>query len=153
MFKKVMVPVDPGETEFAGDAVVAAVAQARPAGGEVRLVAVTPIIGGYVTEFLPADFDDQLKMQIDVQLRNLLNRAGCDPAKASIDIRVGGVYHEVVDAACDWGADLIVVSSHRPSMSTYLFGSNAASIVRHAPCSVLVLRPVQIPQTLTAPIH
>jgi nucleotide-binding universal stress UspA family protein len=25
-------------------------------------------------------------------------------------------------------------------MSTYFFGSNAARIVRHAPCSVLVLR-------------
>ncbi|TPQ46867.1 universal stress protein UspA, partial [Prosthecomicrobium hirschii] len=34
----------------------------------------------------------------------------------------------------------IVVSSHRPSMATYLIGSNAAKIVRHAPCSVMVVR-------------
>jgi len=37
-------------------------------------------------------------------------------------------------------ADLIVMGSHRPAMATYLLGSNAARIVRHAPCSVMVLR-------------
>ncbi len=37
-------------------------------------------------------------------------------------------------------ADLIVVGSHRPNWSTYLIGSNAANIVRHAQCSVLVMR-------------
>ena len=40
----------------------------------------------------------------------------------------------------DWGADLIVVGSHRPTMATYLLGSNAKTIVRHAKCSVLVVR-------------
>ena len=40
-----------------------------------------------------------------------------------------------------WSADLIVVGSHSPSMSTYLLGSNAQNIVRHANCSVLVIRP------------
>ena len=38
------------------------------------------------------------------------------------------------------GYDLIVVGSHRPAMATYLLGSNASTIVRHAPCSVLVVR-------------
>ena len=38
------------------------------------------------------------------------------------------------------GADLVVVGSHRPTMATYLLGSNASTIVRHAKCSVLVVR-------------
>jgi nucleotide-binding universal stress UspA family protein len=33
-----------------------------------------------------------------------------------------------------------VIGSHRPSMAIYLIGSNAARIVRHAKCSVLVVR-------------
>ena len=37
-------------------------------------------------------------------------------------------------------ADLVVVGSHRPVMSDYLLGSNAKTIVRHALCSVLVVR-------------
>jgi nucleotide-binding universal stress UspA family protein len=33
-----------------------------------------------------------------------------------------------------------VVGSHRPTMATYLLGSNAKTIVRHAKCSVLIVR-------------
>jgi hypothetical protein len=51
------------------------------------------------------------------------------------------VYHEVLAEADAWGADLIIVGSHSPSMGTYLLGSNAQKIVRHANCSVLVVRP------------
>ncbi len=61
-------------------------------------------------------------------------------ATADTVVRLGSVYTEVIDEAKAWGADLIVISSHRPSMSTYFLGSNAAQIVRHAMCSVLVLR-------------
>jgi nucleotide-binding universal stress UspA family protein len=46
----------------------------------------------------------------------------------------------VLAEAEEWGADLVVVGSHRPTMATYLLGSNAKTIVRHAKCSVLVVR-------------
>jgi nucleotide-binding universal stress UspA family protein len=52
----------------------------------------------------------------------------------------GGVHLELLRDAEAWGADLIVVGSHRPVMSDYLLGSNAKTIVRHAQCSVLVVR-------------
>jgi nucleotide-binding universal stress UspA family protein len=32
------------------------------------------------------------------------------------------------------------MGSHRPNMSDYLIGPNAARVVRHAPVSVLVVR-------------
>ena len=38
------------------------------------------------------------------------------------------------------GADLIVMTSHRPAMRTYFLGSNAGHVVRYAKCSVLVVR-------------
>jgi len=60
--------------------------------------------------------------------------------RVSATVRLGSVYHEVLSEAETIGADLVVVGSHRPSMSTYLLGSNAATIVRHAKCSVLVVR-------------
>jgi nucleotide-binding universal stress UspA family protein len=55
-------------------------------------------------------------------------------------VRMGSDYNEVLKEADRMAADLIVVGSHRPTMSTYLLGSNAAAIVRHAKCSVLVVR-------------
>ena len=47
---------------------------------------------------------------------------------------------ELLREAERWQPDLIVVGSHRPTTATYLLGSNAATIVRHAKCSVLVVR-------------
>jgi nucleotide-binding universal stress UspA family protein len=55
-------------------------------------------------------------------------------------VRLGSVYGEVLAEAEAIGADLVVVGSHRPSMATYLLGSNASTIVRHARSSVLVVR-------------
>ena len=40
------------------------------------------------------------------------------------------------------GADLIVISSHgRTGLGRMLFGSTAESVVRHAHCPVLVVKP------------
>ena len=36
--------------------------------------------------------------------------------------------------------ELIVIGSHRPEMQDYLLGPTAAKVVRHAKCSVLVVR-------------
>ena len=37
-------------------------------------------------------------------------------------------------------ADLIIIASHKPGFQDYFLGSTAAKVVRHAPCSVLVVR-------------
>ena len=140
MFKKIVVPVDPSEIEFAKPAVEAAANLAKQAGGEIRLIAVLPVMNGYVTELLPADYEEGLEKETEARVRVLATDAGIDPAKLTVGLRTGSVYHEVIDESKASGVDVIVVTSHRPQMSTYLLGSNAAKIVRHAPCSVLVLR-------------
>jgi len=38
------------------------------------------------------------------------------------------------------GVDLIIIASHRPGLQDYFLGSTAAKVVRHAKCSVLVIR-------------
>ena len=55
-------------------------------------------------------------------------------------MRQGGIYHEVLEEAKAFIADLIVMSSHRPAMRTYFLGSNAGHVVRYATCSVMVVR-------------
>ncbi len=46
----------------------------------------------------------------------------------------------IAEYAASSGADLIIVGSHKPGLRDYFLGSTAARIVRHAPCSVHVLR-------------
>lgn len=52
----------------------------------------------------------------------------------------GTVYEEILKAAKETKCDFIVMASHRPELKDYLLGPNAARVVRHAECSVLVIR-------------
>jgi nucleotide-binding universal stress UspA family protein len=56
----------------------------------------------------------------------------------------GGAAPAIVEAACEWDADLIVVGSHGYGFwSRALLGSVSNSVVHHAPCSVLIVREKQ----------
>lgn len=55
-------------------------------------------------------------------------------------VAIGSVYGEVLKAAKLGGADLIVIGAHRPDLRDYLIGPNASHVVRHAECSVHVVR-------------
>ncbi len=46
----------------------------------------------------------------------------------------------ILSWARDNECDCIVVASHQPAMSDYLLGSTAQMVVRHAKCSVHVVR-------------
>jgi nucleotide-binding universal stress UspA family protein len=57
------------------------------------------------------------------------------------DVRVGAPAMEIIAAATQWNADLIVLGSHgRTGLRRIALGSVARSVVMHAPCSVLVIR-------------
>ena len=55
-------------------------------------------------------------------------------------VRQGSIYREILKLARETRSDLIVMASHRPKKTDFLLGMNAAQVVRHAPCSVLVVR-------------
>ena len=56
-------------------------------------------------------------------------------------LRVGEPSKEIIAAAREWSADLIVVGTHgRTGLTRVVLGSIAESVVRHAPCPVVVVR-------------
>jgi nucleotide-binding universal stress UspA family protein len=56
-------------------------------------------------------------------------------------LREGDVRETILDTAQEWKADLIVMGSHsHRGARRFLLGSVAESVVRHAPCSVEVVR-------------
>lgn len=64
------------------------------------------------------------------------------PGEHENRVRVGSPAHEIVEDAKEWGADLIVVGTHaRSGIARAVLGSVAESVVRDAPCSVLVIPP------------
>jgi nucleotide-binding universal stress UspA family protein len=56
-------------------------------------------------------------------------------------VREGDARHAILDAAAEWAPDVIVLGSHgRKGMDRFFLGSVSESVVRHAPCSVQVVR-------------
>lgn len=66
-----------------------------------------------------------------------------------IFIERGSAYAEIVRRAEAWQADFIVMGSHgRTGLSRAVLGSVAERVVQHAPCSVLIARPITQPGTV-----
>jgi nucleotide-binding universal stress UspA family protein len=134
------VPVDLADTDLAKPSIETAVALVRASGGKVRLLNVLPMTPVMLAEYVPPDFDVQQRQSAEEALSIIARECGLDAAHVDSTVRQGGIYHEVLEEAKAIGADLIVMSSHRPAMKTYFLGSNAGHVVRYAKCSVLVVR-------------
>lgn len=141
MYEKILIPVDLSEADMSRSAIDAALALARAGDkASLRLVNVQPLVPIAFVDYIPPNFDEEIRELAEKDLAGLAAKVELPSGRVSSTVRFGAVYPEVLAEAEDWGADLIVVGSHRPTMATYLLGSNAKTIVRHAKCSVLVVR-------------
>jgi nucleotide-binding universal stress UspA family protein len=141
MFKSIVVPVDLFELEVAKPALDKAIALAAMTGASLHLLYVRSMMPVTFMEYVPPNFDEEQQAECERKMAEFV--AGlpiADKGKVTTAVRMGAVYNEVLAEAEQQACDLIVVGSHHPSMATYLLGSDAATIVRHAPCSVLVVR-------------
>ena len=140
MFYRIILAVDLADNAPTPKGLAQALELATASEGELRLVNVQPLLPATFMEYVPADFDEEQEKRATDALEAIAARIQLPASRVSQAVVSGGVYHELLREATEWRADLIVVGSHRPVMSDYLLGSNAKTIVRHAQCSVLVVR-------------
>ena len=141
MYSKILVPIDLAESEMTSLALEAALTILKQSqAAQLRLLNIQPLVPIALIDYIPPNFDMEMRETAEKYLAEVVGRIDLHPGRLSSVVRCGAVYPEVLGEAEDWGADLIVVGSHRPTMATYLLGSNAKTIVRHAKCSVLVAR-------------
>ncbi|MDJ0932124.1 universal stress protein [Breoghania sp.] len=140
MYDAILVPVDPAESDFADRALEKIVKFVKQYGAVLRLVSVISPIQGFVTEALDADYDARIAADAREELERISAKTGLSEEQVSVSVCSGAIYHEVLEEAAVYNADLIILASHSPSFASYLLDSNAAKIVRHPECSVLVVR-------------
>jgi len=146
--KKILLP-----TDFSGCANYAlpyAASIARATDAQIICVhVVEPVVPavGYtgLAEPMPiADISEQLEDSAERQLPKLTECEECAGLKVEEVIVHGDAAAEIVRVASEQEADLIVISSHgRTGLGRMIFGSTAESVVRHATCPVLVVKPPQ----------
>ena len=95
-----------------------------------------------LTEPLPiGDLSEQLEESAGRELPKIGACEECSGLEIEEVIAHGDAASEIVRVARERKVDLIVIASHgRTGLGRILFGSTAESVVRHAPCPVLVVK-------------
>lgn len=136
MYKKIIVPVDMSALEK-GENILRKAATLLDTGGEIVLLNVVEELPGYLAIDLPVDLIENAIKDGKARLLHLKEKVGL-PAR--VEIRSGAPAREILAAAEEHKADLIIVASHMPDYTNYFIGATADRVVRHAKCSVLIDR-------------
>jgi nucleotide-binding universal stress UspA family protein len=141
MYRSVLVSIDLSDKHSWRKALPTAVALCQAFQARLHVIAVMPDFGlPIVGQFFPEGYEDKVRQQAARQLKALIAEQVPDEVPARRIIAEGKVYQEILKAAQTIPADLIVMGSHHPELKDYLLGANAAKVVRHADCSVMVVR-------------
>lgn len=136
MYKTILVPVESSHI----DESAATIEMASSYGNDetkIHLLNVFDEIPKWASMNLPKDVVNESIQLIENGLQSIAKEAG---EQVDSEVRVGHSYKTILEVAEEINADLIIIASHQPDVQDYFLGSTAAKVVRHARCSVLVLR-------------
>lgn len=120
-----------------GQKAIEAALKLKSEGAEIIAVHVhEPLQGSVAGAYMPEDAAQTAVKNAKEQLAERLT--GTPDIKAVL--LKGHSGRAITNYADEIGADCIIVGSHKPGLADYFLGSTAARVVRHAPCSVHVLR-------------
>ena len=136
MFKNILVPIDMAHLAEGKSIVDIAIREAGD-DGNIILLNVIEEIPNWAAINLPADLQEKsiaaAREELEVIKRGSQRRM-------TVEVLPGHASDTILEVAEKREADLIIVASHRPGLQDYFLGSTAARVVRHANCSVLVVR-------------
>jgi nucleotide-binding universal stress UspA family protein len=136
MFKTILVPIDLSHV-VEGKANIDIAALNANAGAKIILLNVVEDIPSWAAAEIPSDLIKDSLTHAQNELKAIANASGM---KVETEVRSGHSYNTILDVANERQVDLIIIASHRPGLQDYFLGSTAAKVVRHATCSVMVIR-------------
>jgi nucleotide-binding universal stress UspA family protein len=141
MYKHILLTVDLDDKDSWSKALPLAISNAETHGATLSVMTVVPDFGmSLVGQYFPKDHIEKVMKEANKRLHELVSERVPAGMQVQHIVRQGTVYEMVLLTAKEIEADLIIIASHRPALKDYLLGPNAARVVRHANCSVLVVR-------------
>ena len=135
MYKNILVPIAFDEEHDPTGALATAKVLADE-NAQITLFHVLDAVPAYVAAQIPKEARDEARDHVIKDMEALAK--GIPDAKVVVVDGHAGT--TIVEYAEEHNIDLIVVRSHRPGLEDYFLGSTAARVVRHAMCSVHVIR-------------
>jgi nucleotide-binding universal stress UspA family protein len=131
MLDRILLPVDIRKPKAWDKVVTVAANLARQNGAAIHVLFVAPKLESNLNRF-PEDYRPKLQRWVREHIPSDIESAAV--------MKTGSAHREILSAAREIRADLIVMGSHDPELKDNLLGSNASSVVLHAPTSVYVVR-------------
>ena len=137
---RILLAVD--DSRFSEAAVQAVIAHHRLQGLEVRVLHAaeppTLLVGPQMAKYVPPRESAEEAKALVAKTADALRSAG---VKVSTAVIQGDPKSIIIDDAKAWSADLIVLGSHgRKGLERFLLGSVSEAVLRHAHCSVEIVR-------------
>jgi len=112
---------------------------------EIRLIHVLPIVPVAPSDstfvWSVPEYERALHVEAQRKLDSLARDLASQGVRTTTVVGHGDAGHEIVKAARDDAADLIVIATHgEGKLERLVFGSVAERVVRHAQCPVLTVR-------------
>ena len=149
MASKTLVPIDLSDMETSAKVLAAGVSSVKQNGGDLVVMSVVPdfVAGINFLYAIRGEMQGSEEYDLKAIVQGTLDRLNevvaellPDDMKAETIVRHGHVYEEILEVAKEIKPEQIVMGAHRPHLSDYLLGPNTARVVRHANCSVNVVR-------------
>lgn len=134
--KKVLVAIDISRSGGNDTCIKIAQDIAATMDGELILLHAIEPIPRYVVPSMPPGILEKRKSESEEEIRKLAEQYN----NPDVVVREGVPGTTILEYASEINADLIVLNSHDPGLVNYFFGSVASRVVRHAHCSVYVVR-------------
>lgn len=142
MFKKVLVPVDLGESDFSQHALKLALREVEENQAELHLITVVPgygnpIVAGYFSQ----DEHSKAVQKIAVQLKEFAANQVPSTVKTVLKVYEGSPAEHILSHIKHESIDLVLLAAHhRSRLDEFLLGSVSARVAERARCSVMLLR-------------
>lgn len=135
---KILLAID--DSKFSEAATQAVITQHQRPETEVKVMHVVDL-----AQRIPKRCAEELRTETvhegEALVAKAAERVRAAGIKVVTDVEEGDPRARIIDNAVRWPADLVVLGSHGRAGLDYLrMGSVAESVVRHAPCSVEVVR-------------
>ncbi|KZK98008.1 MULTISPECIES: universal stress protein [unclassified Pseudovibrio] len=143
MTRRILCAIDVNQPQIEEHVLEDAIIQARTCDAHLDILSVLPDYGtSFVGSFFSAEHHreaiDEAKRLLDALVEKKL---GAEPDLVVRKIIGTGVaYEQILKTAETTECGLIVLGAHKPNFQDYLLGPNSARVVRHAKCSVYIVR-------------
>jgi nucleotide-binding universal stress UspA family protein len=140
MFNDILCAVDLGDEHSWKKALPKAIEMCGDS-GNLHLLTVIPEFGlSMISQYFPDNFEETTLAATKDALRAFIDKNVPKSVASRAIVAQGSIYEQILRIAAEIGCDAIVMAAGNPSLAQYVLGPNAAHVVRHAPCSVLVVR-------------